>query len=79
MYFLILSHSSQTTRVDDRDRRDRVEAQTGYWDIQMTRLVRAYLKFRAQSDDEGRATTSMPNEGDLSPPFTVKVLDMFRG
>jgi hypothetical protein len=45
----------------------------------MTRLIKAYLEFRAQSDDEGQVTMSAQGEGDLPPPFTVKVFDVFCG
>ena len=77
MHHLPRFNSSWTTRVDDRDRRDRIETQMNYWDIQMSHLVEAYLKYLAESDDAG--CTSMPAlvDGALAPSFTINVLDMF--
>jgi hypothetical protein len=48
-----------------------------YWDIQMSHLVEAYLKYLAESDDAG--CTPMPAlvDGASAPSFTIEVLDMF--
>ena len=65
------------TCVDDRDRRDRVEVQTGYWETQSTRLVHAYLKFRALSNDEGMVVMPAQCNGKVTTAFTIQVVDTF--
>ncbi len=77
MHHLPRFNSSWTTHVDDRDRRDRMEIQTNYWDIQMSHLVKAYLKYLSGSDDAGGTSTPPLADGALAPSFTIKVLDMF--
>lgn len=54
-----------------------MEIQTNYWDIQMSHLVKAYLKYRSGCDDAGCISAPPLADGMLAPSFTIKVLDMF--
>ncbi len=57
-----------------------MEIQMNYWDIQMSHLVKAYLKYLSGSDDVGGTSTpplADGPDGALAPSFTIKVLDMF--
>lgn len=72
-----MAFGSQITRIDDRDRLDRVQVQTGYWDIQISHLVNAYLSFQAKSNNEGMAAIPAARDNDSASVFTIKVLDIF--
>ncbi|KAH7904735.1 hypothetical protein BJ138DRAFT_1106572 [Hygrophoropsis aurantiaca] len=45
-------------RVDPRVRRDRIEIQTQHWDLQIDRLVTAYLDYRARDAGDGMPSIS---------------------
>jgi hypothetical protein len=72
-------------RVDSRDRRDRMELQNSQWDMQMDRLVIAYLDYIAAAGEdmmvphdnlartENDQTTGNPSD----PQSKVDVVDMF--
>ena len=79
VYSSLTFNSSQTTHVDGRDRRDRMEIQTNSWGIQISNLVNAYLEFLSGSDNMGCTPTPSPPlaDGASASSFTIKVLDMF--
>jgi hypothetical protein len=64
-------------RIDHRDRRDRVEIQTAHWNIQMTKLVDAYLDFRCRDAGEGMPDIPSHLNDTSSPPIIIDVLDIF--
>ncbi|RDB19588.1 hypothetical protein Hypma_013286 [Hypsizygus marmoreus] len=69
-----LAQSIGYRRVDHRTRRDRIEIQTGHWELQMDRLVQAFLDFRLR--DGGEGTPISP--GNLTNVvYDIEVVDSF--
>jgi hypothetical protein len=63
--------------LDDQDQWDHMEVQTGYWKIQSTHLVQAYLQFHASSNNEGMVVVLVQCKGEVTAAFTIKVIDTF--
>ena len=64
-------------QVDHRTRRDRTENQTQQWEMQIERLVTAYLSFRSTAGLEGISQAGQaPDKDDPSTP-AVEMVDLF--
>ncbi len=71
-------HSRWSSKqVDHRTRRDRTENQTQQWEMQIERLVTAYLSFRSTAGLEAIPQAGQaPDKSDPSTP-AVETVDLF--
>ena len=66
-----------SNRVDHRDRRDRIEIQNSNWDLQMDRLVEAYLDYREWDGGDGMPNQPPTTSQQTGTPFEIELLDVF--
>jgi hypothetical protein len=64
-------------RVDDRDRRDRIENQNSNWDLQMDCLVDAYLDYREWDGGDGLPNPPPTANHQTGIPFQIELIDVF--
>ena len=69
------------SRIDTRDRHDRIEYETTHWNVQMPELVAAYLRYRSQGLGDGFPPQQHSNEAPVPTPkltlSNVQLIDMF--
>jgi hypothetical protein len=74
LYVMQLTEFSISIRMDDRTRADRVEVLQSQWEMQMDRLVGAFLAYQKHGYD--LASSPEPVEERTSfPPFSIEILD----
>jgi hypothetical protein len=57
---LITAYSLLSQRVDNRDRRDRIEQRTRDWNMQYDSLLNAYLEYGMHEDEEMKSAAPIP-------------------
>ncbi|KAH7919438.1 hypothetical protein BV22DRAFT_977599, partial [Leucogyrophana mollusca] len=74
-----MAYLSGLRHIDPRTRRDHIETQNEHWDLQIDRLVGAYLHYRQHDSGDGIYSPSEPPlDGSETPSLTdIELVDIF--